>query len=401
MYGLFSHSKDATSLETYLLNPSHTTSFSFKSTYILPCYAFEPVACSKAQAMPFLLRIKNLPFGVAVWLKIALMTVLMLVLLHSQAAVVVLDNGDRLSGELVSLSANVLVLKSAIYGELELPWKKVVELSSDDAVVVQLTDGSISHGRVSLSQQGLLVIEPGDLEPSSFLQKSDVALFNPPVIDRVLRLEGRASLGGVFNRGNSEDDSVSFDTEIVARTPDHRYTLAAEVNEAESNGISTTSNRALSVQYDTFLSEKEYLFLNARGERDQLADLELRSSVGGGYGYQFFENDRAKLSTEYGLAYIKEEYQLAPDESFPSLSLGLNYERKFWKRRLVFFNTNDLLVSLEDAADSSAKMKWGIRVPIVDNVNVATQLNMAYDNMPPPGIKKTDTSLVFNVGLGF
>lgn len=318
-----------------------------------------------------------------------------------QSAVVVLDNGDRLSGEILDLSGNVLGFKSPIYGELELPWKRVVELISDEAVVVKLIDGTITDGRVNLNAQGMLVIEHGEFEASSFLQKSDVAMFNPPVIDRVLRLEGRASVGGVFNRGNSEDDSLSFDSVIIARTPDHRYTLAAEVNEAESNGMTTTSNRLLSAQYDTFLSEKEYLFINAKGERDQLADLELRSSVGAGYGFQFFETDRAKMSTEYGLAYIKEEYKLAPDEAFPSLSLGLKYERKFWKKRLVFFNNNDLLLSLEDASDSSAKMKWGIRVPIIKNVNIATQFNVDYDNMPPPGVKHTDTSVVFNIGLGF
>jgi len=317
------------------------------------------------------------------------------------AATVVLDNGDKLTGKVIKLSDNILTFKSPIYGEVELPWRKVSELISDEGVTVQLKDGSTAKGKVTLSQQGELVIDQGDLGRSRPLQRADIALFNPPVVDRSVKYSGRANLGGVFNRGNSEDDALNFDTELIARTPENRYKLAAEVNEAESAGVTTTSNRYLLTQYDAFLSEKDYLFVNAKAEQDKLADLNLRTSLGAGYGYQFFETEIAKLSTEYGLAYINEDYEIAPDESFPSLSFGLDYERKFWKKKLVFFNNYDVSVSLEDTADALFGTKVGIRVPIVENVNVATQVNVDYDNMPPPGVKKTDSSLIFSVGYGF
>ena len=318
-----------------------------------------------------------------------------------QAATVVLENGDRMTGEVVDLSDNVLTFKSPLFGEVELPWRKVTELKADEGVTVQLKDGSTVKGKVSLTQQDGLVIDQGDLGRSRALKKTDVALFNPPVIDRSVKYGARANLGGVFNRGNSEDDALNFDAELIARTPESRYTVAAEVNEAESSGVTTTSNRYLLTQYDAFLSEKDYLFVSAKAEQDKLADLNLRTTMGAGYGYQFIETERAKLSMEYGLAYINEDYIVAPDESYPSLSLGLDYERKFWNKRLVFFNNNDLSVSLENTDDSLFKTKIGLRVPIVENVNIATQLNVDYDNMPPPGVKNTDSSLIFSVGYGF
>ncbi|MBU0782658.1 MAG: DUF481 domain-containing protein [Gammaproteobacteria bacterium] len=320
---------------------------------------------------------------------------------QAMAASVVLDNGDQISGEVIKLGDNILTFKSPLFGEIEVPWKRVTELTSDDGVTVQLKDGTKVKGRVALNAQGELIIDQGDLGWSTPLKKTDVVMFNPPVIDHSVKYSGRANLGGVFNRGNSEDDALNFDAEFIARTPENRYTVAAEVNEAESAGVATTSNRYLKTQYDAFLSEKDYLFVNAKGEQDKLADLNLRTSLGAGYGYQFFETERAKLSTEYGLAYINEDYIVAPDESFPSLSLGLDYERKFWNKRLVFFNNNDLSVSLEDTADALFKTKVGLRAPIVENVNVATQVNVDYDNMPPPGVEKTDTSLIFSVGYGF
>ena len=330
-----------------------------------------------------------------------LVLVLSLFSAPAMAATVVLNNGDKLTGQVIRLSDNILTLESPIYGEVEIPWRKVSELNSSDAVTVQLQDGRTAKGGVNLNAQGELTIDQGELGRSNNLRKADVAFLNPPVVDNSVKYSGRANLGGVFNRGNSQDDALNFDTEFIARTPANRYTVAAEVNEAESTGVTTTSNRYLLTQYDAFLSEKDYLFVNAKVKQDKLADLNLRSTLGAGYGYQFFETEIAKMSTEYGLAYIREDYQLAPDEAFPSLSLGLDYERKFWKKKLVFFNNYDLSLSLENMSDALFKTKVGLRLPIVDNVNVATQVNVDYDNMPPPGVRKTDTSLVFSVGYGF
>jgi putative salt-induced outer membrane protein YdiY len=318
-----------------------------------------------------------------------------------QAATVVLENGDRLSGKVIELADGILTLKSPLFGEVELPWRKVVELKAEEVITVHLKDGGILSGQVRLRPQDVLEVDQGDHGGTRALRKADVALFNPPVVDYSVKYGVRANLGGVFNRGNSEEDALNFDTEWVARMPDKRYTVGLEVNEADSAGLAITSNRYLLTQYDAFLSEKDYLFLSAKGEQDKLADLTLRTTLGAGYGYQFIETERVKLSMQYGLAYIKERFQQTPDESYPSLSLGLNYERKFWNKRLVFFNNNDLSVSLEDAADSLLKTKVGLRVPIVENVNVATQLNVNYDNMTPPGVKKADSSLIFSVGYGF
>ena len=136
------------------------------------------------------------------------------------AANVVLKNGDRLTGEIVKLSDNILTFKSPLFGEVELPWKQVLELQSDDGVTVKLKDGSTAKGKVTLSQQGEVVIDQGQIGTSRPLQRADIAMFNPPVVDRSVKYSGRANLGGVFNRGNSEDDAVNFDAEFIARTYD-------------------------------------------------------------------------------------------------------------------------------------------------------------------------------------
>jgi len=187
------------------------------------CYPMGPFICQgDLGTMPVLKEVN--PTFLSPCIKLVPFSALVFSLLSApaMAASVVLENGDRLTGEVIKLSDNILTFKSPIYGEIKLPWKKVSELISDDGVTVQLKNGSTAKGKVALSAQGDLVIDQGDLGRSKPLKKADVALFNPPPVDNSVKYSGRANLGGVFNRGNSEDEALNFDAEFVARTPENR-----------------------------------------------------------------------------------------------------------------------------------------------------------------------------------
>ncbi len=319
----------------------------------------------------------------------------------AHAAKATLGNGDQISGEIVELKDQSLKMKSPIYGEVKIPWAQVSELKSDDGVRIQLADGSQLKGQLVLQPDGQVVVAQGGTEPARQLARSDVALLNPPVVDGSTKYSGHATLGGTFNRGNSRDDALNLDAELVGRAPTNRYTLNAEAHQASSTGVTTTANRMLSGQYDKFLTPKDYVFASGKVQTDRQADLTLRSTLGAGYGRQFFETDVKKLSAEAGLSYVNENYSIAPNKSFPAMTVGLNYEQKFFDNRLVLFNKTDVSVSLSNTQDTLLKNKFGFRVPIANGLNLSTQLNLAYDHSPPLGVKRTDTSLVVGVGYAF
>jgi putative salt-induced outer membrane protein YdiY len=294
-------------------------------------------------------------FAVAVMLAVPL----------AQAAKLTLANGDQISGEVVGQQGQLLIFKSPLFGRLKIPSSKVVELRSDDGVQLEL------------------------------------ALPNQPIIDLSVKYSGHATLGGTFNRGNSSDEMLNLDAELVARTPDKRYVLNLEVNEARSFDVTTSSRRLLTAQHDIFLSQKNYVFVNARARSDVLADLNLRTTLGTGYGRQIIENEEAKLSAEVGLSYVRENYEIASDRSYPALSLGLNYERKFFDNSLVVFNNTHMTGGYHESASTLVTNKLGIRLPIANGLNLTTQFNVAYDSSPSVGIKPTDSSLIFGVGYLF
>lgn len=321
--------------------------------------------------------------------------------LPASAAVVTLNNGDQLTGELKQLNDGVLTFKSGIFGEVKIPWGNVSKLVSDDGLRLQLNNGEVVKGKVTLDADGDVAVDNALSSSPQTLTRRDIAALNPPVADDGIKYSGKVDLGGAFNRGNSEDDQLHTSGELVAREPEDRYTLNWEVNEARSAGLKTTSNRRLLGQYDRFLDPKNYMFVNLKAERDELADLNLRSGVGSGYGHQFYDTDILKLSGEVGLNYIREDYENSPDESFPSLGVGFKYEQKFFNQKLVYFNNMNVDTNLQDTGDVLVRNRMGVRVPVAYGINLSTQFNIDYDNEPADGKKKTDSALIFSLGYAF
>jgi putative salt-induced outer membrane protein YdiY len=316
------------------------------------------------------------------------------------AATVTLNNGDQLSGELKQLTNGTLILQSSMIGEVKIPWNKVRALISYDKVRVQMADGALVEGKLAVNPDGQAAVEQSATQTVN-VPRQAINAVNPPPVDNGFKFSGKIDLGGSFTNGNSEDDQLHSNGEVVARSPDDRYTLRWEINEARSAGIKTTANRRLLTQYDHFLDPKNYLFLNAKAERDEFADLNLRTSAGGGYGRQFIDTDTTKLSAEIGLSYVNEDYSNSPDRSFPSLGLGLKYEHKFFNQKLVFFNNFDADQSLEDSSDLLLHNRMGVRIPIANGLNLSTQFNVDYDGEPAAGKKSTDSAVIFSVGYAF
>lgn len=317
------------------------------------------------------------------------------------AATVTLNNGDRLTGELVQLEDNVLRFRSGMFGEIQIPWEHVQALISDEGVRIHLQDGTALEGKLALEPGDTIAIKPESGTPPRKVERQDLAALNPPVADTSTKYSGKLDVGGAFNRGNSSDDQFNIMGEFTARAPANRYSLGLVINEGRSFGITTTSNQRVVTQYDAFLNDRDFLFGSARAERDELAALDLRASLGAGYGRQFIDRDTRKLSGQVGVNYVRENYTISPDQSFPSLSIGLKYDQEFFERRLAYFQYMDMDTSLNDARDTLLRTRLGVRVPLTKGINISTQLNHDYTNRPATGKKKADTALIFSVGYGF
>lgn len=307
-----------------------------------------------------------------------------------------LSNGDRLSGTVRRMTAGRLVIETSYAGEISIEWQAVARLVTDQPAMVVLADGTSLRGALSSPEDGRLRVAVDELARPATFDLARVEAVNPPAEPSV-RLSGGLQLSLISTRGNTENDNLALQGELVARTPSSRYTLGALLNEAQEDGRDTASKSTAYLAYDHFLTERWYFNSNARFNEDEFRDLNLRTSLGLALGRQFWERDRSTLSLELGLSAVNEDFLVAEDESFTAGHWVLE-ARQPLAAAVSFFHRQDGLVSLESSEDVVVQTQTGLRFSLFRSFVAAAQVTLDWDNSPSPGREKRDTTYLLTLG---
>ena len=309
---------------------------------------------------------------------------------------VVLNNGDRITGKVVELVDGTLSIKTDYAGTVKIEWKQVQSLSTDGPVYLKIGDNLI-HATVSEATSGTATLQTEELptaEPVELSQLKSMSYEKKPPV----KITGRINVGASSTSGNTNTDQVNADFQMVARAEKDRVTLLGEINKAKTDGEQTESNWIAYLGYDHFVTEKLYAYASTSAENDEFKDINLRTTLGAGAGYQFFETDKTNLAMELGLSYVNTDYIEAEDEDYPAARWAMNFVQKLFDSKIEFFNRDSVHSDLQDSNNYFFRTRTGFRFPIVDRMNSTIQYNYDYDNQPAPGRVKEDKAWLFTLG---
>jgi len=312
-----------------------------------------------------------------------------------------LENGDRFTGEVKSLEEDRLILVTSYAGEITITWSEVAALRTDKPIRVVLTDESVVEGISHPGEEKEMNLLTEIIEGGVSFHLADVKSINPKSPEPAVRISARANVGIDVKKGNTDTETYHFDGRFIARTEENRYRVAFEMDNEKSSGVDTVDNWLGSINYDHFLSEKWFLYGNTSFESDQFKDLNLRTFLGMGSGYQFVETSATKFSGEAGLSYANEDYMVDEDNSYPAGRLAFTFERPFFDERLVFFHDDETLVNLEDADDITIRTQTGFRFPFFRRLNMTLQYNWDWEKTPATGQNKTDERYLVTLGYEY
>lgn len=314
---------------------------------------------------------------------------------------VVMKNGDRLSGQIVKMENRALTVKTSYAGDISVQWDQVASVRTDSVVHVILEDKTAAHGIVETTDTGELQLKTDTLAQPLQFSIDRVAGINPPS-EPPMKFKGRVNAGMDVKKGNTDTEAHHVDGELEARTEKNRYTFGGEANREEESGEETADNWLLYTIYDHFLTQKWFFYTNANFEQDDFKDLNLRTIIGAGSGYQFFESEIINLSIRGGIAYVNEDYSVADqDDSYSAGQWNVKYDHYFFNKLIQFFHHHDGIVSLEDAKDLLIRTRTGLRIPLLKRFNATVQYNWDWDNTPAPGNDRVDERYLFTLGYGW
>jgi len=320
---------------------------------------------------------------------------------NSLADEVRLKNGDKLTGQVVRMEGDKLILKTTYAGEIIITWQEVAAVRTDGSVKVVLKDETALEGNTEDVEDGKMKLDTGKLEAPATFSLADVKALNPEPV-KTVKITARANASVTSERGNTKSDNYYFDGEFVARTKKNRYTIGGELTKEKADGVTTSQSWVAYGNYSHFLNEKWYLYADTLSEHDEFKDLDLRTTLGAGAGYQIFETPLLNLSISAGLAMVDENYDLAEDNDYSAGQWGVNYDQYFFKKFVQLFHVNTGFISLEDSNDWFIKTRTGLRIPLYKGLTATLQYNYDWDNQPSAAAEtEEDTKLIFLLGYEF
>jgi hypothetical protein len=310
--------------------------------------------------------------------------------------VVHLRNGDRLSGTIVKMDGETLLITTPYAKEVPVDWKEVVALESAGPHWVRLATGEFVKARLVSTPEGVSI------------ESEDVRSPQPVALDRIATIgippgpKYSGSLGALISGSTGNTETLVFGAAggIQRDTDDDRMRLGVRTEYEESDNEVTVQRTRGYTDYDYYLGKKWYVTGLLRLEHDKLEDLTLRTTVGGGPGYRFFDSKDLKLRAYAGLAYVNENFDESSDRDFLSALVGDEFR---WNVTDWFsvYQLAEIYPSLADVSDTLFHVEAGVRQSLPKGMFVDFGIINDYDTEPADGKDKNDLRYIGQIGYEF
>jgi len=321
---------------------------------------------------------------------------------------VIMKNGDRLQGSVVSLSSGKLVFKTAYAGQISIQWDLVEKLTTDQPLEAYLEDDKTLVGKVKTIDGENLVLEPADGSPPVPVPIAQIETLGPAKTKAGWEFTGNVTAGASKESGNTDTEKYSLIGNLQMSKLPHVVNLYAEFHKEWSNDTLSKDNALGSATYDRFLTKKWFVFANGTAQTDKFKDLDLLGNLAAGAGYQFWRSPDLNLSARLGPAYAYEKYTRPmafldnkDQRDYFAGYWALDFDMWFFNRLFQVFHHDDLLYDFQESTNWVVRTRTGVRIPMVMKLYASFQFNYDYDHQPAQAKKNYDQAWIFGLGWAF
>jgi len=318
--------------------------------------------------------------------------------------VIVMVNGDHITGEIKNLEHNRLKLSTDHMGTIYIEWDKVARAQTNQYLLLERSDGVRYYGQLAESgQDAMLKVRSGADQPEDDLAMSSVVRAQPieggSFIDR---LDGYLS-AGIDVQKASDRRSMDFAGGLSARTRVRSWSIDASANLTDDSAGETSERYDAQGSSRRLLAHRTFYYGFGQLSRNTELELNLRSLVGGGLGRYVVQTNLAEWLVGAGLAYTHENY--SGGETIDSLELPLI--TSFSVFRYDFPATDlggslTLLPSLTQSGRYRAEADLRAKYEFIDDLYFELKFYGSYDSKPPnEDASSSDYGVVSSLGYSF
>ncbi len=330
--------------------------------------------------------------------------------LDADADELILKDGSRLLGTVISKEDASLKFSTTFAGEITVSWDQVVELRSEEPMKLMLDDDSVFQARTIRNSDDAIVVDDAIVEqdapvpPPRTLGQDELALINPEPwqLGEGYKLTGHINFALSKERGNTDKDEIDMDGDLLWRRRDDRFTMFGEWERDRNNNKKSKDKWNLENSYNYFLAERWFTGAYLGFKHDQFANLDLESKSGPLIGYQWFESTKINLNTQAGPMFVDKKWDNGhAREQYVAAGWLINGDYYVIDGFMQFYHRQNGLWSLKDSANYTWNTWTGLRFPLILGLVASTELKTEYDNGAVGDTDELDTTYSLKLGYAW
>ncbi|MFB3067787.1 MAG: DUF481 domain-containing protein [Acidobacteriota bacterium] len=320
--------------------------------------------------------------------------------------VIILKNGDHITGEIKSLSRGKMSLSTDSMGTVSIEWEDVARVTSQWVFEVETETGLRTFGSLSPAAEPKTMEIIGEGTRNTLNQTSVVRLTQLEA-GFLSRLEGYVDVGFNFARANRATQ-WTLGSEVKSRNEIRQLKSTFSSFFDDRKDVESTTRNVFTFDFTRFFSGRWLVTGLTSFTQNQELNLDLRSSFGGDLGRHVIQNNRSLLTVRAGAVFSKEQF--APTEFEPMGENRNNIEAtgtlawelfSFQDPEIDITTTLTVLPSLSNWGRIRADFDTRIQFELFKDFSWSATLFDNYDSRPPEGNETNDFGITTSVGWSF
>jgi hypothetical protein len=306
--------------------------------------------------------------------------------------IVIMKNGDRLTGQVKGLDAGVLYVSMAyMLNTSSIDWSNVARIDSKQLFIVRTENGTVYRGTIkTVEAEG---DRPAKVEVAETAEKK-VSIDAPRVVniaetsDRFWqRFNGVVNFGTTYSKGNQTVQyTLGSQTEYLRE----RWSAGVNVNStlSSSTGAATSTRNEVTPTARHLLPWNNYFYAGvADFLQSSVQGIQLQTTAGAGIGRYLTNTNRATIAVLGGFAWQNTQYQQAV---VPAGTQNLAAALLVAEMKLFKFNKTNLNVTaiLLPVLNEPGRVKFNTNATYYFKITGNLSWNVSFygnwDNRPPP-----------------
>lgn len=333
----------------------------------------------------------------------------------ARADTVRLKNGDVITGKILWVTGDNIVVDTEHSKELTIDATQVIDVESDVVLTVEYQDGRELNGYIGVGPGGNLVVretvqapekdgQPAAGAPDAAGEVVAVDLTEVEVIHEVTpyyRYVANIDFGLNIASGNSDAKNINLAGLVAPSFGKNTIALDGQWNRGKANGELAVANWRVNAQYQRDFWDRWFWLVFNSYEHDTLQDLDLRITAGSGVGYTFFEPDPTLLKISLGPAFVNENFKGSSDDrKFAALRWTLHFDQDLFTPDVSLYHSHRILAGLTES-QLVILTAQGLKFDLIADLALKLEFQFDHNENPASSAKKDDYRYLVKLGYNF